>query len=395
MSEPAAIVDPPAAAPTASRRFDLDALRGLIMALMALDHASGFVAHRHSTEMWAGEWTRYEEVLPFVTRFVTHLCAPGFFLLMGCGMEMFASGRRRLGWSSGRILGHFVTRGLLLVLINQLLENPAWLLGFMFQNPGTTPEAVLPGGGGMPFIVTGVLTALGLGMAIAGMLLPLRWWAWAMVVLACIGLANGMLPLESRMQEQLAPWWRILLVPGQSGPLLVMYPVLPWLAALGSGVLLGRAIEAGTRTSRAFMAGLALLGAGLAIRALGGFGNIRAPRDGSVIEFLNMIKYPPALTFLAVTLGIDLVLLSVFARARGWVRSLGELLAAYGRVPLFFYLAHLYLYGGVSAIFFRAPVSMPAMVLVWLAGLIPLWFVCRWFAEFKASKPETSIWRVF
>lgn len=86
------------------------------MILMALDHASLFVAHRHGSEFWQGPWTDYTSALLFLTRFVTHLCAPGFFLLMGSGMYLFASSRRDQGWSEGRITRYFLLRGALLVL---------------------------------------------------------------------------------------------------------------------------------------------------------------------------------------------------------------------------------------------------------------------------------------
>src|SRR6185295_865862 len=122
---------------------------------------------RHSSEFWGGEITRYDSALPFLTRFVTHFCAPGFFFLMGCGMALFAESRRRLGWGHGRIARFFLTRGLLLVLINQLIENPAWGLGFAFQEGGL-PSPVVPGGGGSPLAMTGVLTGLGLTLAIGG-----------------------------------------------------------------------------------------------------------------------------------------------------------------------------------------------------------------------------------
>src|SRR5688500_6657247 len=72
------------------RLASIDALRGLIMVIMALDHVSFMVGRFHSAEMWAGLWTRYESPLAFLTRFITHLCAPGFFFLMGVGISLMA-----------------------------------------------------------------------------------------------------------------------------------------------------------------------------------------------------------------------------------------------------------------------------------------------------------------
>jgi hypothetical protein len=81
----------------------VDVLRGLLMVLMALDHVGYIVGRFHSQEMWAGAWTRDDGAVPFLTRFVTHFCAPGFFLLMGAGMALAAGARARQGWPTGRI----------------------------------------------------------------------------------------------------------------------------------------------------------------------------------------------------------------------------------------------------------------------------------------------------
>ncbi|HXD90479.1 MAG TPA: hypothetical protein VNU00_05415, partial [Candidatus Binataceae bacterium] len=94
------------------------------MIVMAIDHASLFIAHRHSSESWNGEITVYHSVFPFLTRFVTHLCAPGFFFLMGMGMAMFPDSRRSRGWSENKIAWYMVKRGSLLLVVNQLIENP-------------------------------------------------------------------------------------------------------------------------------------------------------------------------------------------------------------------------------------------------------------------------------
>ena len=88
---------------TPSRVRSIDVLRGLIMVVMALDHVGLMVGRFHSQEMWAGAWTRYSSALPFLTRLVTHFCAPGFFLLMGVGLAMMADARAHQGWTGRRI----------------------------------------------------------------------------------------------------------------------------------------------------------------------------------------------------------------------------------------------------------------------------------------------------
>ena len=83
-----------------SRFLALDALRGLIVVLMALDHANYFVAQQHSSgEHWGGAFPAYSDSLTFLTRWVTHPVAPGFMFLMGAGMALFAHSRRKRGWS--------------------------------------------------------------------------------------------------------------------------------------------------------------------------------------------------------------------------------------------------------------------------------------------------------
>jgi uncharacterized membrane protein len=78
-----------------ARQFPLDALRGLIIVLMALDHANHFVAQQHSTgEYWGGPFPQYGSVFAFLIRLVTHLAAPCFFFLMGISMVLFSNARR-------------------------------------------------------------------------------------------------------------------------------------------------------------------------------------------------------------------------------------------------------------------------------------------------------------
>ena len=106
-----------AAAPAARSRLGarlvpLDALRGLIIVAMALDHANAFIAHAHPPpEMWSAPTVAPLDTLAFLTRFVTHFAAPGFFFLMGAGMVLLAESRRGLGWSEWAIVRHLVLRG--------------------------------------------------------------------------------------------------------------------------------------------------------------------------------------------------------------------------------------------------------------------------------------------
>jgi len=145
---------------TGGQRFiGMDANRGFIMILMAIDHASYFIARVHSAEFWWKAMPVYPDIFWFWTRWITHLCAPGFFLLMGIGMILFADARRKAGWEEGRITRFFIGRGSLLVLLQLLVEDTAWILGDLSVGPGVMVirGGGVPGGGTEGMIFFGVL----------------------------------------------------------------------------------------------------------------------------------------------------------------------------------------------------------------------------------------------
>jgi hypothetical protein len=138
-------------------------MRGLIMVLMAFDHASYFIAKTHSLEFWGTGMPRYDSTLPFFMRAVTHLCAPGFFLLMGVGMALFISARIGEGWNGSRVARFFLIRGFLLIALQLFLENPAWSLGSLGTAQGafTFRGGPIPGGGNPSRFYLGVLYGWG------------------------------------------------------------------------------------------------------------------------------------------------------------------------------------------------------------------------------------------
>ena len=179
-------------APINKRLLSLDAMRGLIMVLMALDHASFFIAKTHSSEFWGTAMPRYDSAMPFLLRAVTHLCAPGFFLLMGVGMALFIAGRVGEGWGNWRVARFFLIRGVLLIAFQQLLETPAWYLGSLGTEPGAFIFKVgpIPGGGASSKVYLGVLYGLGSTMIVWGLLFRLPTFAVIVLSIAAIGLTD-------------------------------------------------------------------------------------------------------------------------------------------------------------------------------------------------------------
>ena len=133
------------------------------MVLMAIDHASYFIARVHSRELWGTLLPVYPDAVWFWTRWITHLCAPGFFFLMGMGMTLFADARRRAGWEEDRITRSFIIRGLLLIVLQLIIENPAWIVSSLSVHAGAAliRGGPIPGGGTEGMVYLGVLFCLG------------------------------------------------------------------------------------------------------------------------------------------------------------------------------------------------------------------------------------------
>ena len=361
-----------------SRLVALDALRGLIIVFMALDHANYFIAQRHSSgEYWGGPFPSYTDPATFLTRFVTHFCAPGFFLLMGAGMALFTASRRQRGWSWGAVLRHFLIRGILLIALQLLVVNLAW------------------GWGPFPFpaFYIGVLIALGGTMILGSLLLPLDDLPLAGITLALFIGTELLHPSPSQWGLITVDLPNLLLIrPGGTESVWSNYPILPWLELVTLGMLLGRWVRRSPQAafSRLWMIGLGFLAAFLVLRGLDGFGNIR-PRPGrDWMDFLNPVKYPPSMTFTLLTTGVNLILISSFA----WLSRLKTdwlpILTVFGRAPLFVYVLHLFIYLALGHLLTPQGSSLVVMYGLWLLGLAMIYPLAGWYARWKAHQPADS-----
>jgi uncharacterized membrane protein len=362
---------------TESRDWPLDALRGTIMIVMALDHANVFIAGQHpAPEMWTGV-PRYVDALPFVTRLITHLAAPGFFFLMGVGLWLFTASRQRQGWS-WQITTHFIVRGLILIALQFLIENRAWPLG----QPGGFPSYF------------GVLFGLGAVMACGSLLLKLRTSLLIGLSVTLI-LATDFVIGSASARVAYSVVERALLIPGTTGNIMVYYPVVPWLGVTGMGIAFGRWLKRDRAQAYrgALISGLIVLGLFGVLRALGGFGNLRSAISANWIDLFNIVKYPPAIVFLLLTLGVDLLLLFAFSRAGEIVPKWLKPLIVFGQSPLFFYLAHLYTYA-ILGLIVGKDIGIPRMLPWWLVGLAVLLPLCWLYGRFKQRQPATSVWRL-
>ena len=373
---------------TRLRLAHIDWLRGLVIALMALDHARDFWA----SAGFSPTDLQQTDLAWFATRWLTHFCAPLFVLLSGLSAYLHG---RKLG--SKKALSRFlVQRGAWLILLELIVVNISWQFGFNF-------------------VFVQVIWVLGWSMILlAGLVyLPVR----ILALLSAIVIAGHNALDDAWFTGLLANYqWVWGLVHQQMWVpviergfgLYITYPLTPWFAVMGLGYALGPLFHADEAQRRQR---LLLLGAGLCIlfvvlRAGNLYGDPQPWQPGGdwsvgLMSFLNTTKYPPSLQFLCMTLGPGLLLLAL---SESWRFAANNPILVMGKVPLFFYLLHVPLLNagahlwtlatyGQAVNFFNGPGAWPPgyqanLALgygAWLLLLLVLYLPCRWYARFKAQ----------
>jgi uncharacterized membrane protein len=387
-----------------SRLSSLDTLRGLIIVFMAIDHARGFIARNHPGEFWGAPLPDYHgDWVAFLTRLVTHLCAPGFMFLMGAGAALFAASRAREGWSPWRITGQLALRGVVLIVLSLLVENAASAYGTAGAIRGENYGLRVPGAPGPISVILGVLYGLGSSLAIAAFFVRLPAAALAAMAAVCVALTHWLTPDASQFGAPIGPVMGALAVAGLAPPLVSVYPTIPWLAPTLLGLAFGRLVQHDSRDSddgasrtRAFTligaAGIAFVVLFIILRASGEIGSFQPVQPGW-IGLLNVTKYPPSLTFLLLTLGIDFILLALFEHTGAGAARWTAPIRVFGAAPLFFFVTHLFLYGFIGK-WYLGGTTFAVMYMWWFVGLIVLYLPCKWYGEFKQRRPPNSLWRM-
>ncbi len=377
-----------------NRNNSIDLLRGFIMMLMAIDHVGLFVGKVHASEFWGVNLNPYESTGWFLSRLITHFCAPGFFLLMGMSMAFFAVSRTQKGWSQGKISQYFIKRGLLLVFVQYFIEAPGWALGMIFANGDAMPNHPMPGTEGPVFLFFAVLSILGFSMLVTGLLLRFSSKILAPIPILCVTLSWWIIPDPSGVDTAFHPFLRFLMIPGTSSPVVVIYPLIPWVGVAILGVLLGRLLMQQKEQAYSIILGMGIsfLIAFFLIRSVGDFGNFQYSNTSTWIDYFTLIKYPPSLCFLLFTLGVNLVLFYGFHKTSTFFTKTP--LLVYGQTALFFYIAHLYVYA-VMGWPFPSGAALWVVYIAWMLGLIILYFLCKRYRSFKNAKPLDSLWRFF
>ena len=360
-----------------ARIASVDTLRGLVMVIMALDHTRDFFS---STGFSPREVT---DPLLFLTRWVTHLCAPTFILL--AGLSAFLYGR---GKSLGELSRFLLVRGLWLILIDLTLIKFGWRFELDIYR-----------------LSAGVIFVIGASMVALSALIWLPRWAIASLALLMIAGHNLLDNVRAEDLGEASGAWHVLhepgLVPlGDSVTLYILYPLVPWIGVMASGYLLGPVmqLDQGKRQRSLLALGASITVGFLALRVTNVYGDPMPwiPQNtwlATILSFLNCEKYPPSLLYLMMTLGPALISLALFEQVRG---ALASFLATFGRVPFFFYVVHIYLIHalavatafaitGALATTPEINFSLTGVYIVWLMVVVLLYPICRWFSELKES----------
>jgi uncharacterized membrane protein len=375
------------AADSRDRLASVDTLRGIAMILMALDHVRDFFGTPGISPTNLAQTT----VPLFFTRWITHLCAPTFFLLTGTGASL-ALGRRTIPELSRFLLA----RGVWLIVLELTVIR---CLGYQFNADYKVTMLV-------------VIWALGWSMVVLSALVWLP--SSAILALALLTIAGHNLQDGFRSAH---PFWVILHSPGLvvNRPGFVVfaaYPLIPWIAVTAAGYALGRIYrwDPGPRRTFLLRGGLLVVTAFAILRAVNVYGDparwaMQASSAMTVVSFLNLTKYPPSLLFLLMTLGPALLILRALdSRTPPLLRPA----QIFGQVPLFYFVLHLtlihllavalcYAWNGAVHWMFESPdlgaypftpppgwgLPLPWTYAIWVAVVLLLYPVCAWYAAVK------------
>lgn len=390
-STPAAISLPK----TGTRFNSIDLLRGLVMIIMALDHTRDFFHIQALT----GDPTDMNTTTPllFFTRFITHFCAPVFVFLAGTS-AYFQSFRK----SKSELSSFLIKRGLWLIVI----EVAVVTLAITFDP-------------GYHIIFLQTIWSIGISMMLLGVIIYLPYKAIFTIAAVILVGHNAMDYYEATHAATLPLWYDFLHKPaafpiGKEHFVSIVYPFLSWTALMAMGYCFGKLYTNTTQEKRKkvlIMLGSALLLLFAILRGTNNYGDAQhwsTQKNGvyTFLSFINVVKYPPSLLYMCITIGPALLFLAFFGDVKN---RLANIITIYGRVPFFYYILHFYLLHSISALFylmrghtltqgmsgavfkFSAPgegYSLAIVYLVWLSVVVALYPLCKWFSKYKQEHKQ-------
>lgn len=378
---------------TTGRLSSIDLLRGIVMVLMALDHVRDFFTNVSYNPLDLEK----ASVGLFLTRWITHYCAPIFIFLAGISAFLYGSKVK----DKKQLFLFLLTRGIWLVFLELTIVRFGWLFNFDYS-----------------FLIAQVIWAIGWSMIILSVLVFLPNKVVGFLGFLMIVLHNLLDPIKAESMGSFASLWKILHQPGmveiKAGVnIYIAYPLIPWIGLMAVGFWFGNffLITSEERKPLLIKAGsiLIIIFIGLRFFNIYGDASIWISQKNSmytILSFINTTKYPPSLLYICMTIGPALILLTLLENTRG---SLSNFFIIIGKVPLFYYILHLPLIHGlavlnsflhgkdISSLFSNDAVwdvnkrigyGLPGVYLTWIIVVVLLYPLCYWFANFKKKNKE-------
>lgn len=365
----------------------IDMMRGLVMIIMALDHTREF----WGTTSFSPEDLSQTSPALFLTRWITHLCAPTFVFLSGAGIYFYQQHKG----SRERTSVFTLSRGLWLMIVEIVVMT--FIVTHNFN-----------------FILLGVFWMIGCCMVLmAGLIwLPRK----LLIMISVLFIAgHNLLPTlnpSTPFEYGIGIFHNTpFFIP--KPPVLVTYTIIPWIGVMLAGYLVGAwfGYPPEKRNMLLRRSGFILFGLFLILRLINVYGD---PSPYSIqdrgwiftlLSFLNVTKYPPSLQFLSLTIGIGMLLISFLPNNR---TRFSEVLMTYGRVPFFFFIMHFALISLASYLWtwvefgtgfnlaFSTPDTRPStyepnfarVYIVWLLVILVTYFPCKWFGQYKKENRQ-------
>lgn len=390
--------------PQTGRLQFIDFTRGIVMAIMAWDHVSGFWNRwHHGGEGVLGNAPPFINLKWFFARFVSHYCAPTFIFLAGTVLAISTLGRADRGESQLSISKHLIIRGIVLLILEYVSVIPAFGLDrterFYF----------------------GVLACIGVCLIIFSVarLLPRQ---IILVASLIIVLFHPYLDLSFIPRTPDWGWYLRVIIHEPNSlrpPYTGLYPIIPWIGVIGMGWVFGTYLnglsheQISNLKNPLLYTGISSIVAFFIVRWNNGFGNLifrtvshvidplghvwEIPKTTSeiIMDWMYVSKYPPSIAFLLWTLGGMCIMMYIGLRLekrQGYQTGLTGVILTYGRNPLFFYIVHLWLYKLKLPGEPRTPVlPMLPTLMLWFIGLTVLWWLCRKYEEIKRTHPKSIL----
>jgi uncharacterized membrane protein len=374
----------------------IDALRGLVMIVMALDHIRDFF--HYDAFLHNPLDLLYSPADLFLTRWITHFCAPTFIFLTGLSAYLYGLKHTR------KELSRFLfIRGLWLIFLEVTIIAFGWFFSFNFHNPTLM-----------------VIWAIGISMVFLAIMVRLPYITILITGFAIVFLHNlfdGLHFTEGSIANDV---WMVLHVQGEIRisehfGIYIFYPILPYLGLIcvgyGFGKLFAPNVAPKDRKRSLLWIGLSCIVLFIIIRFTNLYGDphpwsYQIATRYTILSFINCNKYPVSLLFSLMILGPSILFLYFFDRvspeasavAQGIQNGLTKVLVTIGKVPMFYYILHLYLIHTIAILTEMPNPNSPMEVtgrfhlwtvyLIWFGVVIVLYLPCKWYGKYKSAHPE-------